>query len=81
MSTHEEKSHISDDSNPLELNKETLQNLDVEPADAGEVKGGASYIYYNAGSIYYGASKVALSLTTKPPPPPPGGASISGVSY
>jgi hypothetical protein len=43
MPSPEEKSHTGEESGPLELNKETLQNLDVEPAQADEVKGGFSY--------------------------------------
>ena len=35
MPSHEEAQ------NPLQLNKETLQDLDVEANSAGEVKGGA----------------------------------------
>ena len=60
---------------PLALNKETLHSLDIEPADAGQVKGGASYVYYYlpSGSMYSGGSNVALG-SIKPPPPPPGGA-------
>jgi hypothetical protein len=74
MPSHEEKSQAGEESSSLELNKETLQNLDVEPTAAEDVKGG-TYNYYGTRSIYYGGSNVAIG-TVKPPPPPPTGASI-----
>ncbi len=41
MSRQNQESHNAEDRAPeLELNKETLQDLDLEPADANEVKGG-----------------------------------------
>jgi hypothetical protein len=42
MSSQNQESHSAEDRAPeLELNKETLQDLDLEPIDANEVKGGA----------------------------------------
>ena len=61
MSDREEKPHAGEDGSPLELNKETLQDLDIEATEGENVKGGALN-YHTQGSISQLCSpNVALS--------------------
>jgi len=44
MTDHDRKADDSNTSGPLELNKETLRDLDLEPGDERDVRGGGGLL-------------------------------------
>jgi hypothetical protein len=81
MSNHEQRSPDAESGDSLQLNKETLQDLDLEPADEQNVKGGGTSVYYNISASYLYNSQLASvgqSLRSALTSSVPSGSSVSG---
>ena len=80
MSSQEQRSPDAEGQESLELNKETLRDLDLTPTDETNVMGGGTSLYYYpvSGNLYLTPpTSVGQSLRSLPSSVPSGG-SVSG---